>query len=263
MDVSVIEKAIPDIVAFGRRTMIEQCVTSAAIICLDAQAATVAVAIGTIDAELQVDVIGITKTGRPSKAKKPRNFSVTTQKAVRVPLAVLIVMSRTNPASAYSQMTGNRWPLSLGSLPKGPGSSAGRQAMIATWISRMTLARHSSTHFLQHGWTPGIRALLADPNFVGWKSRGRSTRAGRITAGNIVDPMLLGSALVAISADACLVTAANDVGGDGNEVLAAKHRAALIAYGTIPLQEAIDKESVAIVEKTQEYLDRGLKQRFP
>jgi hypothetical protein len=214
---SVLRQAIPEIVAFGRRTMIEQCVTSAAIIVLNAQAETPFVAVGNIDIELDVLVTGVTKAGRPSKAKNPRFHKVSTLPGARVPLAVLIVMARTNPDSAYSRSTGNRWPLSLAALPTGKGSGPARRAIIAQWVSRMTLSRHSSTHFLQHGWAAPARALLSNPNFKGWASRGM--RKGNIAAGNILDPGQLGMAIIAISGDACVVMAENAVGEGSNEVL--------------------------------------------
>lgn len=261
IDTSVLRRAIPEIVAFGRRTMIEQCVTSAAIIVLDAQAETPYVAVGNIDVELDVVVTGVTKLGKPSKAKKPRYHKVTAVQGARVPLAVLIVMARTNPESEYSRRTGNRWPLSLGALPTGPGSMPARQAMIAQWVSRMTLSRHSSTHFIQHGWAGPARTLLADPNFKGWASRGM--KRGNVAAGNHLDPGELGMAVIDIAGDACVVTAENAVGEGSNDVLDESRRQALITHGSGPLQRAIDREAGQIIRKMQEYLDRGLQQKFP
>lgn len=261
IDTSVLRKAIPEIVAFGRRTIAEQCVTSAAIIVLNTQAETPFVDIPQIDSELQVEVTGVTKTGRPSKAKKPRYKKVSVQKGVKAPLAVLIVMARTNPQSAYSLSTGNRWPLSLASLPKGPGSAPARQQIIAQWVSRMTLSRHSSTHLLQHGWSGPARRLLSDPNFKGWAARGiRSTYVNKT---NQLDPGDLGSAVIELSGDQCVVTAENAVGEGSNAVLDEQRRQALIRHGSGPLQRAIDAEAVAIEGKMREYLERGLKQRFP
>lgn len=261
IDASVLRQAIPAIVAFGRRTMTEQCVTSAAIIVLNAQADTPFVAIANIDSELDVVVTGVTKLGRPSKAKKPRFHQVTAVQGARVPLAVLIVMARTNPDSEYSRSTGNRWPLSLGALPTGPGSAAARQAMIGQWVSRMTLSRHSSTHFIQHGWAGPARTLLSNPNFKGWASRGM--RRGNVSAGNNLDPGQLGMAIIDIVGDSCVVTAENAVGEGSNEVLDAQRRMALIEHGQGPLQRAIDLEASQIVRKMQEYLDRGMQQKFP
>jgi hypothetical protein len=262
VNVAGLQRMVVQIVAFGRRTLIEQCVTSAAFICLEAQANTTAVAIGQIDAELGVEVRGFTKKGRLSKAKNPAERRVSALSGVRVPLAVLIVMARTNPESKYSRLTGNRWPLNLNQLPTGPGTAKARQAMIGIWVSRMTLARHSSTHFLQHGWASAIRKLLTDPNFYAGRSKYRLNQQANVNPLNLLDTGTLGAAIVEISGDNCLVQAENAVGGEGNAVLAAKHRAALIREGTPPLQDAIDKEETTMRTKVQEYFDRGLKQKF-
>lgn len=261
IDTSVLRQAIPEIVAFGRRSMQEQCVTSAAIIVLNAQADTTYVGVGQIDSELDVVVSGVTKTGRASKAKKPRFHKVTALQGARVPMAVLIVMARTNPNSAYSRSTGNRWPLSLGALPTGPGSGPARQAMIGQWVARMTLSRHSSTHFIQHGWAPAVRDLLSNPNFKGWASRGM--KRGNVAPGNQLDPGALGLAIIDIAGDSCVVTAENDIGEGSNAILDEQRRNALILHGTGPLQAAVDREATAMVEKIEEYLERGMKQRFP
>ena len=258
VDVSALERLIPQVVAFGRRTLREQCVTSAAIICLNAQRGTAFVTVGQIDEELQVEVRGYTATGRPSKAKKPRIKRVTTVAGARVPLAVLIVMARTNPESAYSQLTGNRWPLNLGMLPSGPGSAAARQAMIAQWVNRMTLSRHSSTHFLQHGWAPAIRTLLTNPDYMaGARKRGISGQ-NQINPQNVLDTEALGGAVIDLTGDACVVTSENAVGEGSTAALDARHRAALIREGTPPLQAAIDVEAATVAAKIQEYLDRGM-----
>lgn len=260
IDTSALQRAIPELVAFGRRSMIEQCVTSAAIIVLDAQANTTFVEVGRIDAELEVDVLPITKTGRPSRAKKPKYHKVSVAGGVRVPLAVLIVMARTDPNSAYSLSTGNRWPLSLADLPSGPGSGPARRAVIARWVERMTMSRHSSTHFIRHGWAGPARRLLADPNFKGWASRG--IRQTRVNALNRLDPGDLGMAVIDIAGDACVVTAENAVGEGSNAILDAQRRQALIDHGTQPLQAAIDREAGKIGQKITEYVERGLQQRL-
>jgi hypothetical protein len=264
VDVSGIRQAMPLIVSFGRRTLREQCVTSAAFICLDAQQNTAAVEVGAIDAELQVEVTGYTKTGRKSRAKNPRVRRVTTQSiGKKTPLAVLLVMARTNPQSAYSLSTGNRWPLDAGQLPRGKGSMTARMAMINQWISRMTLSRHSSTHFLQHGWAAPIRTLLSDPAYYAGRSKMQIRGQSKINPSNTLGHSDLGMAVVSVSGDACLVMAENAIGEGGNPVLDANHRAALIQQGAPPLQAAIDKEANSILTKIQEYLDRGMKQELP
>lgn len=263
IDTSVLRAAIPQIVAFGRRTLREQCVTSAAFICVNAQANTAAVSVGTIDADLDVEVTGITKTGRPSSAKKPYGHRVTTVKGgTTVPQAVLIVMARTNPNSGYSISTGNRWPLELSALPKGKGSMAARMAMISKWISTMTLRRHSSTHFLQHGWGPAVNQLLTDPAYYAGRSKVQIGAQLKINPLNTLKGEGLGLATVSQAGDAVMVSAENDVGEGGNPVLDEKHREALLLHGATPLQQAIDKEATVMIARIQKNLDDGLKQEF-
>ena len=257
IDVSVLERAIPDIVAFGRRTMIEQCVTSAAIICVDAQKRTAAVAIGVIDAELAVDVTPVLvkrgkRKGLPLKSGKTN---------VAVPqrgLAAMIVVARMHPGSDYSLSTGNRWPVAK---PQTKGTAAFWQA-IQVIAQRMVKARHSSTHFLQHGWAEPIRRLLSDPNYYAGRSKFQSRQQSRVNPLNTLNQDRLGTATVDLAGNECLVLAENAVGEGGNDVLDRKHRIALIREGTIPLQEAVDAESRAIAAQSQKYFDQGLKQNF-
>lgn len=259
IDVSGLRAAIPKIVSFGRRTILEQSVTSAAFISLDAQENTSAVDIGRIDSELEVTVTGYTKGGRVSKAKNPYERRVAVKDTGKeAPLAVLIVMARTDPTSAYSVSTGNRWPLDGGLLPTGKGSQAARQAMVLAWIQQMTMARHSSTHFLQHGWAPAIKTLLNHPAYYAGRSKFKINAQAKINPMNQLSNDQLGLAVVATNGDSCVVSSENDVGEGGNAVLDAKHRAALIREGSMPLQLALDKEERAINTKLQEYIDRGM-----
>jgi hypothetical protein len=243
---------IPVVVQFGRRTIQQQSVTSAAFICLDSQANIFATSVGTIASEMQVEVTGLTAKGRPSKAKNPRFRKVSIQSGVRVPLSVLIVMARTNPLSRYNALTGSRWALELGNLPTGKGTAAARQAMIGQWVSEMTLARRSSTHFLQHGWQPAISRLLNDPLYYG----GRSNIPSQIKS-NAMDNAGLGYAIVELIGDACVVTCENAIGSSGNVVLAAKHREALIRESGPPLVAAIAKEEAVMLARIQMKIDEA------
>ena len=262
VDVSALQLAIPKVVAFGRRSLREQCVTSAAFICLDAQANTTAVSVGQIDAELQVEVRSFTATGRPSKAKRPDHRIAFSAVGARVPMAVLIVMARMNPDSDYNRLTGRRWELPGDLLPTGPGSALARQAMIQALITQMASSRHSSTHFIQHGWGAPIRTLLADPAYYAGRSRMKSAAQLKINPLNSMDNSDLGKAVIDLSGDQCVVMAENAIGGEGNAILAEKHRRALVRVGTPPLEAAVRKEAVAIYAKVQDYLDRGMKQDF-
>ena len=262
VDVSILQGLIPQIVAFGRRTMREQCITSAAFICVEAQRNTPFVTVGRIDAELEVEVTPRTKTGKISKAKHPHHKSVAIASGVRVPVAVLIVMARMDPTSHYSAMTGNRWPLDKGRLPTGKGSGPARAEMIRQWVSRMTLSRHSSTHFLQHGWAPAIKAFLSDPDYyAGARKRGLTGQA-RINPINTMSSDALGQGLITGNGDTLEVMAENAVGDGSNAILSEKHRAALIEYGMEAAREAIYKEEQTMAGKIQGYFDRGMRQEF-
>lgn len=266
-DTSRLEKAIFRILAFGRRTMQEQCVTSATFIALRAQKLMPATDIGRIDVELEVEVSPVLATrgkrkGMPLKSGKK---TVALQKGARVPLAVLIVMARGNPTSNFSRLTGNRWPAAK--LPTGPGTAAARQAMIGAQIQRMTMSRHSSSHFLQTGWSPAIRAGLASP-FFKYNPAFGSRKAARSfpNTGNKVSVDDLGTLTIDLSGENCIVTVANNAGepvGKSNDTLANKHRRALIEYGAPALQQAIDEEAANIEREVQRRLDAGWKVKFP
>jgi|GEM_PF-2158021 hypothetical protein len=262
VDVSVLQRAIPQVVAFGRRTLHEQCVTSAAFICLDAQSNTIAVTVGRIDADLEVQVRGFTAKGRASRAKRPDHKISFPVAGVRVPMAVLIIMARMNPGSNYNKLTGGRWALPANMLPTGPGTALERQAMIQALQTQMASSRHSSTHFIQHGWGPAIRTLLSDPAYYAGRSRMRINAQAKINPTNLLNNSSLGNAVIELTGDQCVVMAENDIGGAGNAVLAEKHRAALIRVGLQPLEQAIYKEAASIFRKVQDYLDRGMKQDF-
>jgi hypothetical protein len=262
VDVSVLQRAIPQVVAFGRRTLHEQCVTSAAFICIRAQENTIAVTVGRIDADLEVQVRGFTAKGRASRAKRPDHKISFPVAGVRVPMAVLIIMARMNPGSNYNKLTGGRWALPANMLPTGPGTALERQAMIQALITQMASARHSSTHFIQHGWGPAIRTLLSDPAYYAGRSKMKINAQAKINPTNLLDNSALGNAVIELTGDQCVVSAENAIGGEGNEVLAEKHRNALIRVGLPPLEQAIAKEADTIYAKVQDYLDKGMKQNF-
>ena len=235
----------PQLLAAGRRTLEEQCVTSATFIASRTQKGMSFVAIGTIDSELGVDVFPVTAAGRPSKAKNPKHFDVVAQSGV--PLGVLIVMARGNPFSAYSQSTGNRWPLTLPS--GGPGYRQRLAEFVDASLQRMTMSRHSSTHFLLTGWTPAIRTGLASPLYrynAAFGSRRDASAVGNVGLGTVKktgDVSMLGQMTIDIAGDDCVVTTSNDVGGEGTTPeLLQKYRNALIEQGSGPLEDAIAQE---------------------
>lgn len=235
--------------------MQEQCVTSAAYIIRDAQANTAYVEVARIDSELDVQVIPRTKGGKISRAKRPHRKEVATLPGVRVPVGVLIVMARLDPDSEYSKRTGNRWPLS--GIPTGKGSAAARREWIRARLERMTLARHSSTHYIRHGWTPGLMQLLESPYF-----RGRSGGVVRMRQ-NTVSPEKLGSGVIDLTPDQVTVTVLNKVDEGSNEVLNASRHRALLEHALPQLQPAIDRETANINTVVTQRLESGMKQKFP
>jgi hypothetical protein len=242
----------PQLLAAGRRTIEEQCVTSATFIAARAQQGMTFVAVGTIDRELEVEMIPrIGVRGKPLKNKR----DVAVQSGVRVPLGVLIVMARGNPFSKYSQETGDRWPLTLPS--GGPGYKERLAEFVQASLQRMVMARHSSTHFLLTGWTPAIRDGLAsdkyryNASFGSRKDASAVGNAGTDGFKKVGSVRGLGKMTIELSGDDCVVTASNDVGGAGNDVLAKKYREALIEHGMGPLEDAIARE-VADGEKELE-----------
>jgi hypothetical protein len=267
VDVSTLQGAIPRITAFGSRTIQEQCVTSVVFIALRAQKLTPAATVGRIDSDLEVEVSPVLSTrgkrkGLPLKSGKK---TVQAKPGVRVPVGVLIIMARTNPNSRYSRETGNRWPI-LG-MPSGPGSGRARQHFIAAHLQRMTMGRHSSTHFLQTGWTPAIRAGLSS-EFYRYNSAFGSRRDARLTPNsmNRITPDQLGTMIIELTGDSVVVTATNDVGepvGKSNTTLAEKHRQALIEYGTPALQQAVSEEAATIIAEIERRLALGWPVKFP
>ena len=259
VDVSVIQNAIPELVAFGRRTLREQCTTSAGIIAVNSQKRTPFVEIGTIDAELDVVELVTNKHPRFIKTGKATHGTIKIG-VLQWTEGMMIAVQRTNPKSPFSLLTGNRWPIAY------PGGLKGyaRWEFFKAAAERMRSARHSSTHFLQHGWTPGIKTLLGSPDFKGWNSKYgggvmRSDKNTEVNPLNDLSPELLGSATFKEGENDFEVTTENAIGDNGNDVLAKKHRKAMYDYALPVLQEEIDREGAVINAKIQEYIDRGMR----
>lgn len=131
----------------------------------DAQKRTKALEQGWIDNAMEVDVISYTNATRTriSKNKRGTKFTKTPANpflpAKAVPLGVLIIMARHRQGSKWNEATDYRWNLIGQALPTGKGTAAARQAQIAAELTRMIRGRHSSTHFLQHGWSAVTKAL--------------------------------------------------------------------------------------------------------
>ena len=258
VDSSELQHAIPRLMAFGRRTLRQQCVTSMAFICLDAQELTPAVSVARIDSELDEEItLQRGKTG-----------------AQTLTHGQWTVLARMNPDSAYNKSTGGRWAIKRPEMSADKFQRAygdGGMARRVFWEvvngieERQKKARHSSTHFLQHGWSPAIKKLLTDPDYFP-KGGGKAARAqSAVNSMNSMDIGLLGGVAIISVGDTVRVVAQNDVGdvaGKSNSVLAAKHRAALIEYGAQPLQAAVEREAVVMNEQIERNLALGFKQDF-
>jgi hypothetical protein len=253
VDTRGLQAAIPALVEFGRRSTEEQCVTSMGMILQDAQNWTPFVPVTRMDADLNVEAFGVTKTGRLSKAKNPRRKDYRVQGQA----GLMIVIARMHPNSKYNQMTGGRW-----ALQKPP--TKGEQQFwewVADALNRMTRARHSSGHFLQAGYAAARDYCVTSPLF---KNKYRARSGGNtVNVLNTLDRKQLGDLQMSgLQTNMFLIRAENNVGdrsGAGNAVLDAKHRQALIDYSLPWLEEAVAKETNAC----QAELERRLLEGWP
>ena len=111
-----------------------------------------------IDAELLVEKEPrIGKRGKPIKSKPNYKGAAGTARIAGVPLSVLVIQARSNPASNYNQRTNSRYALAHSPF-YGVSRDAGRLAMKAM-ESQMIKGRHSATKFLLSGWAPAVNAL--------------------------------------------------------------------------------------------------------
>jgi hypothetical protein len=252
-------EVIPALLAYGRRTLQEQCVTSATFIACRWQKGIPAVDIATIDSELEtVDHVS-RGSGKFLKSKFAQSLGGLTWT-----VGMMIAVQRTNPNSPFSLETGNRWPLA---------KPAGKRGSIENWryfvdaAERMQSARHSSAHFLQTGVTPIIRRGLESPYYKYNPAFGtRREQAAIPNDLNTISPDQLGTMTIDLMGDDCLVTASNDIGepeGKSNDVLAAKHRRALIEYGTPPLEEAIAQEVSDGRDELDRRMELGWRIKYP
>ena len=237
-------EVIPALLAYGRRTLQEQCVTSAVFIACRWQKGIPFVDIATIDSELE-EVVRVSKNGPVTRG-------------------MTIAAQRTNPNSPYSLSTGNRWPLMK---PSGKRGSIENYEYFQAAADRMQTSRHSSTHFLQTGVTPIIRQGLASPYYKYNPQFGTRREQAAIPNNlNTVNPAQLGAMVIDLAGDDCVVIASNDVGeaeGGSNDVLAQKHRRALIEYGTIPLEDAVAKEVSDGYAELDRRMELGWRIKYP
>ena len=252
-DTSGLESAIRDVVPLTSRTMAEQCVTSMGMILQDLQNygdnQIPYVSLGRMDAELDA----------PAKNTRLAELGYTVGDEV--------VMARASPDSNYNKITGSRWAITLPKTASIRGFGRAYGAMNAAQMfldsvlrpikERMRKARHSSGHFLQSGFKWATEICVTSDLF---KNRYRKQDAvGRANPLNTLSPTKLGGAVMSpVSGTTFSVKAFNNVGdrdGSGNAVLDAKHRQALIAYATGPVQRAISKEEGIQVAELNKRLD--------
>ena len=189
----------------------------------------------TIDTDMEVTVepkIGV--HGKPLKGKTEisiPNFS----------LATLIVMARMNPASKYSLLTGNRWPVRKRKISDFARAYGHENAVemfmeaIRPIADRMIRARHSSTGYLKLSWID-LKKLLAP------FAMGKSNMSTGVTVGDYSDvkPAKEGSVLA-------ICTVSNTLGvepgaSQTTKELAEKYNEANIRIGVPRLQAAINRE---------------------
>lgn len=247
VDTSGLASMIPEVVALTGRTIQEQCVTSIGWICVNAQKETPFVDVAKIDAE-QKEIVKYT-----NKHPKFVKSGLATHGTMRVdPLpwtvGMMRVLSRMHPNSARSLSTGNRWPVAM---PQTHGAVAFWEAVVNIANTQLAASR-SSTHFLQAGWRGPIKEAFNSPAFKHSKKFRSASAETALNSNplNDLDQSRLGDFKEKGSRDDFSVTAENAVGsrvGQGNAVMDEKHREALIAHGSIPLQKAVAAEEVTMM----------------
>lgn len=252
-------EVIPALLAYGRRTLQEQCVTSATFIAFAWSKGIPFVEIATIDAELE-EVVRVSST----PAVKYNGTNSRMVGGLEWTRGMMIAIQRTTPNSKYSVLTGNRWPLAK------PDGGMGAYAVWEYYqaaAERMQKSRHSSTHFIQSGVKPIIRQGMESPYYkynAAFGSRREATADDNKL--NTMDSDQLGGMVIELSGDDCVITGFNAVGeneGGSNDVLAAKHRRAAIEYAVPPLNAAIEKEKAAGYAELQRRVDLGWRMKFP
>ena len=233
------------------------------------------VAVGTIDAELDVAYApGKTPTGKLSKQAKNARFlpGMATTKGSKwtqwreetfgekMPLAYMIQLARMKPGSNYNQLTNNRWRLPGFQMLKGLDAIS-RITVLQGLAERMIKARHSSTHFLMSGWVSAAKKL--------YNLRGAYKSAGGPPLDSDLDAGFSGKAVsakpnmsavkFAASSDTAEITVGNLIGmvdARVNGSNAANYNRALMQHGGPALQRAINEVSG---EMTEHYLEKEMK----
>ena len=236
---------LPQLVATGRRTLEQQCVTSLGWILVNAQKGTPHVTLGRINSEMDAPVT-LDRTGSKGRKKSSTNKMTRGQ---------ALVLARMNPNSNHNKLTGNRWlipRLNIRAADFAKAYDDGDQARRVFWEEinnteeRQRKAKHSSTHFLQHGFAASIRRAFFSPYFQHSKKYRNPDRAmgDAINSSNTLDHGQMGSFYVRISGDSFSATGENNLGESGpSQTLNQSHRAALLKYATGPTQDAVNAEA--------------------
>lgn len=266
VDVSALERAIPQIVAFGRRTMQQQCVTSAYFICRNAMNETEKIFPDSIDARLGISVTSYTNANmnRVSKAKNRTRFKSSSAVGKSAPLGVLVIMARMRPGSNYNSQTGNKWKLDSSLLKTGPGTAMQRQSMINALLTKMISARRSSSAYLKSGWKTPLRQLYASPFMVKKSAEFRQSIANESAAdqGGSRKTERLGAATINAAVDSIMVTSINYTPLGGNAALEARHQHYAELQALPPLIAAVAREESMMLAEIERRLDLGWKQNF-
>lgn len=250
IDTSGLVANIPQLVATGRRTLEQQCVTSLGWIMVNAQGgksySTPFVTLGRINAEMDAPVT-MDRTG--SKGRKQSSTNKMTQ-------GQALVLARMNPNSDYNKSTGNRWLIPRLNIRASDFAKAygdGDQARRVFWEeinnieARQRKAKHSSTHFLRHGFAPSIRRAFSSPYFRHSKKyrSADSAMANSMNSANTLNHGALGSFYVRELGDSFSATGENNLGEFGpSEKLNARHRDALLKHAVEPTQAAVNEEEM-------------------
>lgn len=233
---------------YTRRTPAEAVNSAAYVVAVFTLANMPAVAQSTIDTQLQVTTTPIVATSGVKKGSTNITGNVDRTRAM------MIVVSRMHPNSAYSRETGNYWPVNRPDMTGVPKGLRG----IAFWnyveqvAERMVRARHSSTAFLKSCWIPAIRTLepMLAPSLKARVAAYRSEIANARPGGSArtvpdagwAKPARAGSTLA-------MAEIANAAGvGGRNAVLDEKHNEALWAVTPPILQRQIDNEARRVME---------------
>ena len=165
-------------------------------------------------------------------------------------LMFAIVLARANLSrkgrqtgtSLYNQRTYNRWYLDKAILTS--------RAVIMDIAERMVSARSSSSAMIKAGWKmamDSLRPYIAANDIPG------GTRGERFAYNKNLER--LGAVVIAKEGYSCWGMIENHI-GEGGTRLDWNQRRALLQYGTLPLQLALDEEAEGVLAYIRKYMDQ-------